>query len=180
MIAQPQAAVTICSPVLPFELADRPVAAPLATVADILGRDVDSDALNIEWVSESVSARYSSLVQTNLFEEGWQDILGVDDDDEIPANRDLYFAAYVWLVDVANRWEKWIGDGSMDHERPYDLDWIGWHRDLIKDTFQYFSTEWDFPRAIGDRCDGIAHRAIEWTVDDPEFQAVSALAGVAA
>lgn len=171
MIAQPPAAV------LPFEVSDVPAVAQLATVGDILGRDIDGDVINLEWLSTVALRGRSSEILEELYQDGWLGIVGVEDeDDETPENRPVFFAAYVWLVAVANRWEEWIANGDLDRERGcYDLDWINWHRDLIKSTFQYFYGEWDFPLATSERYSGIAHRAIAWSVDDAEFNAMSAL-----
>ena len=155
MIAQ------ISAPVLSFEVSDVPAVSRLATVAAVLGNSVAGAAISMGWEASIVSSRGETRTWVDLFEEGWQDILGVDDDDEIPANRALYFAAYVWLVKVANRFEELVAHGDMDYERGYyDIEWINWHRDLIKSTLQYFDGEWDFPHATSERYSGLAHGAI--------------------
>ena len=143
-----------------------PVVSPadqIQAIATILNRTIDGDAINMDW------QRNGSTIY--LFEEGWTDELKLDEDTEVPENRAVYFAAFAWLVKVANRWEEMVGDGEIEMDS-YD---VAWNRDLIKDTFQYFGGAWNFPRAQSDRVDGFESRYIEWTVDDAEFQAIAGL-----
>lgn len=157
-----------------------PTVSPVDTaseIAAVLERDIDSDALNVQWLSEVIYKRdgveRSSLSITNLFEEGWQEIIGVSMDDATDADVPLLYAAYVWLFKVANRWEEWIGDGTLTVAEADDA---CWQRGLMRDTLIDLADQFGFPRPQCHWFDGIARRAIEWIVDDARFNLLVSLA----
>ncbi len=138
----------------------------LGAIASILRRPVVDDVLNLSW--ETSGGR------VHLFRDEWASHLGIDLQDEASSESSVVFAAYVWLVHLANYWESYFGDGSFEHE---DLAWedMADTRDYMSNLFESFAEDWGFPSVRKKRCDGTVRPFFEWSSEDRLFSQVACL-----